>query len=351
MKSLSHLGVPVLLLAFSAYELREKGESGMLGILLAVAGLLLFFTSVSALLHWKKAAMAQEVGARTETWWWMAAVFMLAFSTHRIVSFLFLGFLCFSALREYFSLLPMRDASTGQILSFRDRPSILLAYCMVPLSIYVAYIRWYELFIILVPVYFFLLIPILFVIQDRTEGALKSMGAISLGTLFFAFCLGHALFMINAGPMLLFFCFFLTESRDVIAFWVGKALGALSCALPEGIPRRLLERRIAPTVNPRKTWAGGLLSALAVSGLAVAVQPLLPPFGGSAVPREFCAAAGFAIGFLGLFGDLVFGMVKRDIGVKDTGSLLPGHGGVIDRVNGLVFTVPLTFHLFYWRFF
>ncbi len=351
MKRLKKLLLPAALLAFAGWEMGRRGEGATLALLLGVTALLLFFTAVSALLRWKKASLAEEVSARTETWWFMAAVFLTAFATHRLVSFLFLGFLCFSALREYFSLLPMGEKAGDKTLSFRDRPSILLAYLTVPASLWAAYVRWYELFIILVPVYFFLLTPILFVVQDRTEGALRSLGMVSLGTLFFAFCLGHALFLVNLGAMVLFFCFFLTELRDVAAFWVGGGLRAVVSRLGEGTLRRVLSRPVAPTINPRKTWAGGLTTAVLTSLLALALVPLLPPLNGTPVDPLFGAAAGLAIGVLGFFGDLVFGMVKRDLHVKDTGTLLQGHGGIIDRVNGLVFTVPATFHLFYWRYF
>jgi phosphatidate cytidylyltransferase len=343
--------VLALMLGFSAFEMWRKQETGMVDILAALLLLLVLFSVVSALLKLRRSSMAQEIAQRTETWWWMVAIFMLALATRRVVSFVFLGFLCFSALREYYSLMPMREDSGDKTLSFKDRASVLLAYLAVPVTVYVAYIRWYELFIILVPVYLFLLIPILFVVQDRTEGAIKSLGAISLGYMFFVFCLGHSLFMVNIGAMLLLFCFSLTEARDLISFWVGKAFAAVAEKVRDTTLARILDARIAPSVSPKKTWAAGAVSALLVAGLSLLFLPIMPPFGGERLGYGFCALAGLLIGVLGLMGDLVFSMVKRDLNVKDSGSLLPGHGGIIDRVDSLIFTVPITFHLFYWKFF
>lgn len=341
------------MLGFSGYRLFQSGQIAMMEILAAILGLLVFFSAVSLVLHIRRSPMAVEIRDRTETWWFMAAVFMLALSTHRLVSFTFLGFLCFSALREYYSLMPMKNISGDKVLAFKDRVVVLITYLWVPAVVYIAYIRWYELFIIMVPVYLFLLMPIVFVVQDRTEGAVKSLGIITLGVMMFAFNLGHSLFMINLSPILLLFAFGLTESRDVVAFWVGKAFARLAGLAPGSLFAKVLEAPIAPTINPRKSWAGGLVSAGAMAALALLFVPILPPLGEDHLRASgaFCAFAGFLIGVLGLAGDLVFGMIKRDLRVKDTGSALPGHGGIIDRVNSLIFTVPVTFHLFYWRFF
>jgi phosphatidate cytidylyltransferase len=296
-------------------------------------------------------SMAEEISLRTETWWMMVAIFMLALSTHRLVSFTFLGFLCFSALREYYSLMPMREISQNKTLAFKDRTSIFLTYLTVPISIYIAYIQWYGLFIVLVPVYLFLLIPIVFVFQNRTEGAIKSLGAIALGYMFFLFCLGHSLFMINMGAILLLFCFALTEARDLVSFWIGKASETIIKKTSSTFVSQILGARIAPNVSPNKTWMAGGISALIVAGLSTVFVPMMQSFLGGRLSYTFCILAGLLIGILGLMGDLVFSMVKRDLGVKDSGTLLPGHGGIIDRVDSLIFTVPITFHLFYWRFF
>jgi phosphatidate cytidylyltransferase len=103
---------------------------------------------------------------------------------------------------------------------------------------------------------------------------------------------------------------------------------------------RLGRRRIAPRVSPNKTWEGSLGGIVAAGALAAAVLPL---DGSSSVARG--ALVGVAVGLAGLLGDLVASMVKRDLGVKDLGRLLPGHGGVLDRVDGLLLALPVGYAL------
>ncbi|MEZ5357327.1 MAG: phosphatidate cytidylyltransferase [Candidatus Zixiibacteriota bacterium] len=341
----------ITIISGSFYLVYRKDEQEMLYIMASIVALLLLFTLVWKLLELKKSSMADEIKKRTITWWWMVAVFMLAIALNKIVSFFFLGFLCFAALREYFSLIPMSEVYQSRTLSFKDRPSVLLCYLTVPLMIYLAYIEWYELFIIVVPVYIFLLIPIIFVLQNRTEGSIKSIGIITLGLLFFSYNLGHCLFMINISPMLIMFCFVLTEVRDLASYWIGKITASATARLSAGMPKRILEYKIAPDVSPNKTWFAGLLSSCFVAALSLGFVPIMPQFPDGSLTYTYALIVGLLIGILGLFGDLVFSMVKRDVKSKDSGTLLPGHGGIIDRVDSLVFTIPVTFHLFYWMYF
>jgi len=323
----------------------------MMYVMAGIVALLLFFSIVWRVLEKRGASLAEEIKKRTITWWWMAAVFMLALAFNRIVSFVFLGFLCFAALREYFSLMPMSDVVDSRTLSFKDRPSILVCYLAVPLMIYLAYIEWYAVFIIAIPVYVFLLIPILFVLQNRTEGSLKSIGIMTLGLMFFAHNLGHCLFMINIGPLLIMYCFVLTEVRDLLSYWIGKYFASLASKLSDGAVKRALECRVAEDVSPKKTWAAGLSSSVLVALLSLVFVPIMPAFPHGKLSVGYSLVIGFLIGIFGLFGDLVFSMVKRDLKSKDSGSFLPGHGGIIDRVDSLVFTIPITFHLIFWMYF
>jgi phosphatidate cytidylyltransferase len=103
---------------------------------------------------------------------------------------------------------------------------------------------------------------------------------------------------------------------------------------------RVGRRAIAPRVSPNKTWEGFVGGIVAAGALAAAV---LPMDGSSSSARG--AALGVAVGFAGFLGDLVASMVKRDLGVKDLGHLLPGHGGVLDRVDGLLLALPVGYAL------
>lgn len=343
--------VPPVLIAAAGWGLVLRRDRGILLVLGVILGVLVFFSGLSAALKARRSAMHEEIAQRTVTWWWMVAVFMLALATHKIVSFAFLGFLCFAALREYYGLVPDEPDADGRGAVTKDRPSMWLSYLSIPVVAWAALAGWYELFIILVPVYGFLLVPVLFVLQDKTRGAIRSMGVVVLGFMFFVFSLGHCLFMINIGAMVLLYCFTLTEARDLVSYWIGKGFARWACARPEGALGRALRRRVAPSVSPNKTWAAGAAAAVCVAGLSAAMAPLMPEFPEGRFSYAFAAGLGLLIGWVGLMGDLVFSMVKRDVGAKDSGAVLPGHGGVIDRVDSLIFTVPITFHMIYWVYF
>jgi phosphatidate cytidylyltransferase len=107
-----------------------------------------------------------------------------------------------------------------------------------------------------------------------------------------------------------------------------------------GIGSRLGRRPIAPSVSPNKTWEGFLGGVIGAALFAAAVLPL---DGSSSVVRGLVVGA--TVGVAGFLGDLVASMLKRDLGVKDLGRLLPGHGGVLDRVDGLLLGLPVGYAL------
>ena len=116
-----------------------------------------------------------------------------------------------------------------------------------------------------------------------------------------------------------------TEANDVAQYCWGKTLG---------------RRKIMPRVSPNKTWEGFLGGWASTAALIWFVGPLFAPLEGVslAVMAAVLPLAGFA-------GDVTMSAVKRDIGVKDTSQFIPGHGGILDRIDSLTFTAPLYFHL------
>jgi len=117
-------------------------------------------------------------------------------------------------------------------------------------------------------------------------------------------------------------------SNDVGAYFIGRSFG-----------RRLL----APNVSPNKT-VEGLLGGLLLSAVVAAVLAVFPPWEEIGIARALITAG--LIGILAPIGDLAESMVKRTLGVKDMGSVLPGHGGMLDRIDGFLFAVPAVYVLF-----
>ncbi|MCK9573416.1 MAG: phosphatidate cytidylyltransferase [Candidatus Omnitrophica bacterium] len=343
--------IPILAIFISFLIIIYRGSFSMLPVAFIVLSLLIFFTILAKILTLNKSRAAEEITKRTISWWWMVAIFIIAVTTHRLIIFCFLGFLCFLTLREYFSLMPVcNDAPTAKKPVLKNLPQFV-CYFSILLSVCLAYIKWYGLYIVFVPVYVFLAVPIIFVLQNRTAGTIRSLGFIYVGLMFFVFNLGHSFFMINLGIPVLVYCFLFTELRDVLAYWAGKTLELFYRKFPQSFILRILNSKIAESINPKKTWGAGLIAAGLIGGLSLLFVPVMPEFPEGKLTYFFAAILGLSIGLFGLMGDLVFSMIKRDIGIKDTGSILPGHGGIIDRVNSLVFTIPIVFHLIVWKYF
>jgi phosphatidate cytidylyltransferase len=165
------------------------------------------------------------------------------------------------------------------------------------------------------------------VLRGETAGYLHALGTLFWGLMICVFAIGHVayLYMLPTGAGLLLALLVLTQGNDVAQYIWGRALG---------------RRRIAPAVSPNKTVAGFLGGLLTTAVLAVLVVPVLTP-----LSWPVALAIGPLVAVSGFLGDLAMSAVKRDIGIKDTGRLIPGHGGVLDRVDSLIFTAPIFFHL------
>jgi phosphatidate cytidylyltransferase len=273
----------------------------------------------------------KEIGLRIRSWWVMVFIFTLAMLLSRNVSLFFFAFISFLALKEYLSIIPTRRA---------DRRVLFWAYLAVPFQYFWAGFEWYGMFIVFIPVYVFLFLPLCMVSIGETKDFLRSAGTLHWGLMTMVFSISHVAYLLvlpqtgNPGPGgagLLLFLVFLTQSNDVSQFLWGKSLG---------------KRKIVPSVSPNKTLEGFLGGVGTTTIFAVLLSGLLTPF---SIPMAI--AAGVLISTAGFVGDVTISAVKRDIGVKDSGNLLPGHGGILDRIDSLTFTAPLFFHFTYYFYY
>lgn len=130
---------------------------------------------------------------------------------------------------------------------------------------------------------------------------------------------------IDPGAAWVFATFAVTWAADTGAYFAGRAFG---------------RHKMAPLLSPKKTWEGAAGGALAAVGAGFGIVALLglPVGPGAAVVLGLIGAVG------GTFGDLAESMLKRQAGVKDSGALIPGHGGLLDRIDSLLFTGPLVYY-------
>jgi phosphatidate cytidylyltransferase len=178
-----------------------------------------------------------------------------------------------------------------------------------------------------IPVIAISLLAIVPVLRNRVEGQLRLISLTIFGFLYIGWMFSHIAFLAN-GPNpygYLIFLILATEVSDVAAFTFGRLLG---------------HRPLRSQVSPRKTW-GGAIGAMAISlALPWAMRFYLPAFS----PAELLLT-GLLIGIGGQLGDLTISVVKRDLGVKDLGCTIPGHGGILDRMDSLIFVAAPFIHL------
>lgn len=265
----------------------------------------------------------EELLLRLKSWWWIVGLLFVSILSGVTASIVLFGFISFLALKEFLSIVPTRQS---------DRRVIFWAYLTIPAQYYLVGINWYGLFVIFIPVYAFLILSVRMVLTGKNSGFIHSVGVLHWGMMLTVYSVSHVAGLLvlplqnaaNNGFGLMLFLIMMTQLNDVCQYLFGKWLG---------------RRKIIPAVSPNKTWEGFIGGLVSVTLLAGLVGPLLTP-----MDFRFSLMAGFIIGVSGFFGDVTISSVKRDLKIKDSGQLLPGHGGILDRIDSLMFTAPLFFH-------
>lgn len=301
----------------------------LLYVFIGIVIVLIASTVITAVLKRRNPSNTlHEVELRIRSWWVMFIIFTIAIVVHSTISLIFLALLCFLALKEYFSLIPFNRA---------HRLVLFWAYLAIPIQFLFIYFEQYGMFIIFIPVYMFLLIPIQAIFVGDTKNFLQSIASVQWGMMLMVFGLSHLAYLLVLpgkessiiGAGLVLFLVVLTQANDVAQFLWGKLLG---------------KRKIVPKVSPNKTWAGFIGGLVTTTILAVILAPLLTPFSLLA-----SIVSGLYIALMGFIGDVNISALKRDLAIKDTSSIIPGHGGILDRVDSLTYTAPLFLH--FTRFF
>lgn len=295
----------------------------------AIFSLLLIGTAATWILNFKtrteaRDALIANLNARIKAWWIMVGIFAVALSTGRTASLVMFAVISFLALREFITLTPTRKAD--------HRSLSWVFFVVLPLNYYLIAIHWYGFFAIFVPVYAFLWIPIRSALAGDSKDFLARTAEIQWGLMVCVYFVSYAPAILSLTipgyqthmAALLCFFVFVVQISDVMQYVFGKCFG---------------KHKIAPNISPNKTvegFVGGVLSAVVLATCCWWMTPFAP---------WQAALMALIISLTGFGGGIVMSAIKRDRGLKDYGSLIPGHGGMMDRIDSLCFAAPVFFHL------
>ena len=284
--------------------------------------------------------------ASLRTWWMVALVVGLCLLAGRLGICLLLAAAGIIALREYATLLKIETT---------ERPALLAAYAITVVNYLLILFDQPSAFLVFVPLGGLALLAVVQLVQGKAPGYIRTTGGLFWGVVVIVYGISHAAYLFilpassggPAGPAGWFlFLLILTEADDIFQAIIGRAIGAGK------------RHRIAPVISPNKTWEGLIGGMLVTIVLAVLLAPWLttlgtPPTQHLPLPawlQSFAGAAiaGVLITVAGFFGDINMSGIKRDSGVKDSSNMMPGMGGLIDRIDSITFTAPVFVYFLLW---
>ena len=307
-------------------------------VLGGIGGLLSLATVVAIVLRTvvtapvKKPAI-ENLYDRIVAWWFMVAILTAAMWLGKAATLVLFGLISFRALREVVTLTYTRRG---------DHRTLFWAFLIaVPLQFVLIGVNWYGLFIVMLPVWGFIFFSIRSALGGDVTRFHERASRVFWAVMICVFCVSHApgllmldlptsnhySILIGYGPKLLIFLLVVVQLSDVLQYCWGKALG---------------KHKVVPRLSPSKTWEGLIGGVLSASAVGAGLYWLTPFAWWQA------GLLALLICIMGFFGGLVMSAMKRDAGVKDWGTLIPGHGGVMDRIDSLSFAAPVFFHAVRW---
>lgn len=292
----------------------------LISTLLVAAGIALSF------LKWGLRKQVPNVWATYKSWLIMAPLTLGFIFAGRVAVIVFFCFLAGAGFKEF-------ARATGLYRDWWLTGAVYLGIIAVGIASLVRQPQgqepgngWYGLFIVL-PVYAIALIILVPILRNQVQGQLQFLSLAIVGFVYIGWMFGHLAFLANSSNAYgyLLFVVFATELNDIAAFTFGKLFG---------------KHQLRSNISPKKTWEG----ALGALGVSLALPWLLrfsfPFFGVTQL-----VLVGLIVGVGGQLGDLGVSVIKRDVGVKDMGVGIPGHGGILDRIDSLIYVAPLFFHM------
>lgn len=291
-------------------------------VMLVLAGLVILT------LRWALKRDVNHAWKAYRGWLVMAPLVFLVLFLGRFATILFFTILALSAFKEF-------ARATGLYNDWFMSGAVSLAIVVMGVIAFVPdpgteLLGWYGLFMAL-PVYVIAVILMIPILRNRAQGQLQAVSLAIVGFIYFGWMFGHVAFLANAGPAYayLFFVLLAVELNDISAYTFGKLFG---------------RHPLRTNISPGKTWEGAIGALIVSLALPWLLRFTFPHF------RAWdCILIGLTVGVGGQLGDLTISTIKRDLGIKDMGAAIPGHGGILDRVDSLIFVAPLFFHLTRWR--
>lgn len=299
-------------------------------VLFAGLAVILFFASV---LVWflgnrmkkeNSREVIENLKIRVRLWWVMAAIFTFAYFIGKEATLVLFALTSFFALREFLTLTPTRAAD--------HRALIAAFFLMIPVQYYLIGINWYGFFSIFIPVYGFLILPILSALARDTENFIERAAKIQWGVMIGIYCISYvpAILILQIpgyegqNVMLLFYLLLVLQVSDVLQIVLGKFFG---------------KTRMTTGAASSKTMEG-LIAGAVLAVLVGTAMWWITPF----TPLQAGAIAGVIV-LMGCLGNIVMSAVKQSMGVTAWGSMIKGQGGMLDRMDSVCFAAPIFFHL------
>ena len=295
-------------------------------IYLLITVLTIIFYSVKFLKGDSK--LVKELIERTNSWWVMLLILTSVVFINREVATIGIALLSFIAFRELSSNLNLRQS---------DRRTLLWCYIAIPFQFMAAYTQYFDFFVIFIPIIMYLFLTLRTVTKGDVENITRSLGAIHWSIMITIFSFSHLAYILsfpqkegfsagNGG--LILFIILITELNDILQFTSGKLFG---------------KHKIIPTVSPNKTIEGFLGGMIFTTIAAYFLRFLLP------INADKTIILTILLCIVGFGGDITLSAIKREHNLKDMGTRIPGHGGIMDRLDSLTFTSITFFYLIrYW---